>query len=96
MCINRIARVVPRLTVLSIVKVPVFLMTTGTFKKDRAILMPTAHTSVIIVPSLVACRGIATYCRGSLVVSNLPAQTNDEAIKSCPIGVGECFMSLTT
>ena len=53
--------------------------------------MPTAHTRDII-----AYRGIGTYCRRSLVVYNLPAQTNDDVIKSCPMGVGECFMSLTT
>ena len=43
-----------------------------------------------------ACRGIGIYCRGSSVVSNLFAHTNDDAIKSCPIGNWECFMSLTT
>ena len=53
--------------------------------------MPPAHTSDII-----ACRGIGTYGRGSLVVSNLPAHTNDDAIKSCPIRIEECFMSLTS
>ena len=35
---------------------------------------------------------VGTYCRGSLVVSNLPSHTNNDAIKSCPIAVGKCFM----
>ena len=55
--------------------------------------MPTARTGDIIAPSLVG--GSEHICRGTVVVSNLPAHTNDDAIKSCPSGVGECFMSLT-
>ena len=53
--------------------------------------MPTAHTSDIIAPSLV--RGSEHIADG---LSNLPAHSNDDAIKLCQIGIGECFMSVTT
>ena len=55
--------------------------------------MPIAHTSDIIAPSLVG--GSEHIAEVSLVVFNLPAHTNDDAIKLCPIGIEECFMSLT-
>ena len=45
--------------------------------------MPTTYTSD--KHRAIACRVTGTYCQGSLVVSNLPAHTNDDAIKSCPI-----------
>ena len=60
------------------------------------ILQSNAHRTHKRYHRAIACRGIGTHCRGYLVVSNLPAHTNDDAIKSCLIRVGECFMSLTT
>ena len=55
-----------------------------------------AHRTYQWYHRAIACRGIGTYCRGSLVISNSRTHTNDDAIKSCPIGIGEYFMSLTT
>ena len=51
--------------------------------------MPTAHTSDIIAPSLVGGSEHIAFGRFQFT------RTHDDAIKSCPMGVGECFMSLT-
>ena len=37
---------------------------------------------------VIACREIGIYFRVYLIISNLPAHTNNGAIKMCPIGVG--------
>ena len=57
--------------------------------------MPKAHTSDIIAPSLVG--GSEHIAEGLWLFPNYPhtLTMNKLAIKSCPIGVGECFMSLT-